>query len=396
MQFKPIKQSFSIPYEYKLYFTKGIFNIENTLFKDIISAYKPGERIDLLFVIDKGVHKNHSDLTSSIKTYCNTYSDNLFHIESLIVQGGESSKNEYANVSSVLQAIDEGSICRHSFVVAIGGGAVIDMVGYAAAIAHRGVKLMRIPTTVLSQNDSAVGVKNGINIFKKKNFVGTFAPPYAIINDSNFLTTLEPRDWIAGIAEAVKIALIKDDTFFQYIRDHSRQLKNRDIEVMQYVIYRCAEMHMQHIAQGGDPFESGSSRPLDFGHWAAHKLEQMTNYNLRHGEAVAKGIGLDINYAYLKGIISRDILDRIMDVFENLGFDLHIPVNDDHQIDQLLKGINEFREHLGGKLTITLISEIGKKHDVHEIDMGVMKKAVHTLNERSKLYQMNFKMSLKK
>src|SRR5690606_2130347 len=167
-------------------------------------------------------------------------------------------------------AINDNRICRHSFVIAIGGGAVIDMVGYAAAIAHRGVKLIRIPTTVLSQNDSAVGVKNSINIFGKKNFLGTFAPPYAIINDHFFLTTLEQRDWISGIAEAIKVALIKDDVFFADIEKNCEKLRDREMEAMQYLIYRCAEMHMQHIAKGGEPFESGSSRQLEFGHWAAH------------------------------------------------------------------------------------------------------------------------------
>jgi 3-dehydroquinate synthase len=265
--------------------------------------------------------------------------------------------------------------------VAIGGGAVIDMVGYAAAIAHRGVKLIRIPTTVLSQNDSAVGVKNSFNILGKKNFLGTFAPAYAIINDSNFLTSLEQRDWISGIAEAVKVALIKDEKFFGFIEENSTRLQARDMESMEYLIYRCAQMHMEHIAQGGDPFESGSSRPLDFGHWAAHKLEYMTNYQLRHGEAVAIGMALDLVYAHFIGLINKETLDRILLVLEQIGFNLHIPLLGNDQLNGLLNGIQEFREHLGGELTITLISKIGAKHDVHEIDMSTMRKAIIWLNE---------------
>ena len=93
-------------------------------------------------------------------------------------------------------------------MVAIGGGAVLDAVGYAAATAHRGVRLIRVPTTVLSQDDSAVGVKNGINAFGKKNFVGSFAPPHAVLNDFDLLRTLQDRDWRAGISEAVKVALL--------------------------------------------------------------------------------------------------------------------------------------------------------------------------------------------
>ena len=270
-------------------------------------------------------------------------------------------------------------------MVGIGGGAVIDMVGYAAAIAHRGVKFIRIPTTVLSQNDSAVGVKNSINIFGKKNFLGTFAPPYAIFNDRNFLTTLEQRDWISGIAEAIKVALIKDKPFFEYIEANAEKLQERDMEAMQYVIYKCAEMHMHHIAQGGDPFESGSSRPLDFGHWAAHKMEQITNYKLRHGEAVAKGIALDVTYAELLGLIFTDDLNRILTVMEKIGFDLCIPVETEEEISILLNGLQEFQEHLGGELCITLINGIGQKHDVNVIDIEQMKIAVLQLNETCKM-----------
>jgi 3-dehydroquinate synthase len=303
----------------------------------------------------------------------------------ILIKGGEESKNDYANVLRVVKGVNDGHIDRHSFIVVIGGGAVIDMAGYAAAIAHRGVKLVRVPTTVLSQNDSAVGVKNSINLFNKKNFLGTFAPPYAIINDVQFLNTLEQRDWISGISEAIKVALIKDAPFFEYLTDKAQKLRQRDLEAMQYVIYKCAEMHMQHIAQGGDPFESGSSRPLDFGHWAAHKLEQMTNYELRHGEAVAKGIALDLMYTQLVGLISQDTLKRIYKVMEQIGFDLRIPVETDAELERLLGGIQEFREHLGGELCITLISGIGKKHDVHEIDMGLMKKGIGALNDYCKL-----------
>jgi len=385
MELKPIEQSFSVAYAYKLYFTTDIFISENTLFRDIMATYKPKSRIKVLFIIDDGVVKKHKNIIAKIDNYCNTHQKSLELTESIIVKGGEHSKNSERSVNKVLKGINENGICRHSFVIAIGGGAVIDMAGYAAAIAHRGVKLIRIPTTVLSQNDSAVGVKNSVNVFGKKNFIGTFAPPYAIINDSNFLTTLEQRDWIAGVAEAIKVALIKDASFFDYVRKHTRELREREMEAMQYTIYRCAEMHMQHIAGGGDPFENGSSRPLDFGHWAAHKLEHMSNYSIRHGEAVAKGIALDVTYAHLMGLIPAQVLDQIIKVMQQIGFDLQIPVKSGTEINELLNGIQEFREHLGGELTITLISGIGKKHDVHQIDIEIMKEAIAKLNSKSKL-----------
>jgi 3-dehydroquinate synthase len=380
MHLPPIKQSFKVKYDYQLYFISGLFKIDNPLFAKLISDFKEFEPVKILFVIDGGVKSHHPGLTSQIKTYCEQNKENIKYTQTLSIPGGEQAKNDETSIEKVLKGINENKICRHSFVVVIGGGAVIDMVGYAAAIAHRGVKLIRIPTTVLSQNDAAVGVKNSVNAFKKKNFLGTFAPPHAIINDSNFLETLEQRDWISGIAEAIKVALIKDEVFFQYIADHASALKNREMEPMQYVIYKCAEMHMEHIAQGGDPFESGSSRPLDFGHWAAHKMEFMTNYEMRHGEAVAKGIALDVTYAQLIGLISETDLHHILEVMTAIGFDLNIPVTTSNQIDSLLNGIEEFREHLGGQLTITLISGLGIKHDVYTIDMKLMTQAIEKLN----------------
>lgn len=384
MQLKSIEQTFSVAYEYKLHFTEHLFAIENPLFKDILNAYKKDGAVKLLFVIDQGVADRHSDLASDIKSYCTHYAKNITYTTSIFVPGGEQCKNDYEQVNRVLRGVNDAHIDRHSFVVCIGGGAVIDMVGYAAAIAHRGVKLIRIPTTVLSQNDSAVGVKNSVNTFEKKNFLGTFAPPYAIINDRNFLTTLEQVDWISGVSEALKVALIKDVVFFEYIEVNAERLRDRDMEVMQYVIYKCAEMHMNHIAHGGDPFESGSSRPLDFGHWAAHKMEQMTGYRLRHGEAVAKGIALDVTYSKLVGLISEPVLARILNVFKTIGFDLHIPVHTTKDMDMLLGGIQEFREHLGGELCITLIDGLGAKHDVNTIDTALMKQAIETLNEHCK------------
>jgi 3-dehydroquinate synthase len=181
-------------------------------------------------------------------------------------------------------------IDRHSFVIVVGGGAVLDVAGYAAAVVHRGVRLVRIPTTVLAQNDAGVGVKNGINAFGAKNFLGVFAPPFAVIDDSRFLSTLDPRDQVAGMAEAVKVAAIRDPVFFEWLVDHSDALASFELVHVERMIRRCAELHLAHIAGGGDPFETGNARPLDFGHWSAHKLEILTAHELRHGEAVAIGM----------------------------------------------------------------------------------------------------------
>ena len=299
----------------------------------------------------------------------------------LTVPGGEAAKNDPALFDTIVQAIDEQGIDRHSLVIGIGGGAVLDLVGYAAAVSHRGIRHIRIPTTVLSQNDSGVGVKNGINYRGKKNFLGTFAPPVAVFNDSAFLQTLEDRDWRGGISEAIKVALIKDKTFFEWIETSADALAKRDLPTMEKLIHRCAEMHTEHI-RSGDPFEFGSSRPLDFGHWAAHKLEYLTNFEIRHGEAVAIGIGLDSIYSHKMGYIEEAELTRILGLFEALGFKLYNSRLSENDKINLRHGLAEFREHLGGRLTIMLLAAIGLGIEVHEMDDDLIAESVDYLASR--------------
>jgi 3-dehydroquinate synthase len=270
-------------------------------------------------------------------------------------------------------------------VIGVGGGALLDLVGLAAATAHRGVRHIRLPTTTLSQADSGVGVKNGINAFGKKNFIGTFAVPFAVINDFALLTSLAPRDKRAGYSEAVKVACIRDPVFFDFLEYRAAKLLDFDGASMERLIYRCAELHINHIAASGDPFEFGSARPLDFGHWSAHKLEQLSDYRIRHGEAVAIGIALDVIYSRRMGYLPAQGCDRILNLIEALGFDLFANelLNVDKDGDfMVLRGLEEFREHLGGELNITLLAEIGRGFEVHEMNDAVIVESIQELQQR--------------
>lgn len=372
-----LKQNIAVTFTYDVHFTRGLFALSNPLLAQVIS---PGNTAkSLIVVVDRGLLAHHPQLISQIKQYTTHYHDALtLAAAPIIVPGGEAAKNDPTLIARLHQTIEQVGLCRHSYVLAIGGGAVIDMAGYAAATAHRGIRLIRIPTTVLAQNDAAVGVKNGINAFGKKNFLGTFAPPVAVLNDFDFLTTLDERDWRAGIAEAVKVALIKDADFWQFISDRTEDLNCRQSAAMEQVIYRCCQLHLEHIASYGDPFEMGSSRPLDFGHWAAHKLEHLTNYRLRHGEAVAIGIALDSTYAYLQGLLSKTEWQQIINTLTQLGFTLYVPemAIDTDTSDSIFAGLTEFREHLGGELAITLLQGIGKGIEVNQVDISIYRQAI--------------------
>ncbi len=384
-----LHQAFSVRFTYTVFFTERIFDSTNSLLTDFFSQHATAEtRKKILFIIDSGVVDTHPDLPTTIKAYFAQHSDLVELVpELLIIPGGEVAKNDPNLVEKIVDAVDRHGIDRHSYVAAIGGGSVLDLVGYAAAISHRGIRHIRIPTTVLSQNDSGVGVKNGVNYRTKKNFLGTFVPPVAVFNDSQFLITLDDRDWRAGISEAIKVALIKDVQFFEWIEANAQALAARDITAMQYLIHRCADMHLQHIA-GGDPFEMGSSRPLDFGHWSAHKLEQLTNFEIRHGEAVAIGIAMDSLYSQQLGWITEADTNRILNTLRILGFSLYQPMLDADNSAGVLKGLAEFREHLGGQLTIMLLQDIGRGVEVHEMDADRVRQAIATLKMQEQQAQL--------
>jgi 3-dehydroquinate synthase len=389
-----INANVSVSFRYDVHFTTDLFDPANTLLLETVlrdkdaaevahSSFRP---VRVLFAIDESVEK-FCPLVAKIHKYFEAHSDKIALCgEPMLLPGGERIKNEEEHVQSVQQAVNDRGLDRHSYIAAIGGGALLDAVGYAAATSHRGVRLLRVPTTTLSQDDSGVGVKNAINAFGKKNFIGTFAPPWAVLNDFRFLETLPDREWRGGISEAVKVGLIKDAEFFSFLEENAFALAVRDMSAMQPLVRRSAEIHVQHICNSGDAFEMGSSRPLDFGHWAAHKLEQLTSYKLHHGEAVAIGIALDVTYSHLMGFLDEAGWKRVLQVLADVGFELEHPMMNSHLDDLshpecLFAGLREFREHLGGQLTITLLRGIGDGFDVHEIDEATMIRALHLLEE---------------
>jgi len=379
-----IQRSIQVNWQLRVFFTENMFAPENLTLRDALVNSAPRK---ILIVLEDSLAQAQPELEPQIVRYFSVHAGQLRLVRSpVFVSGGEEAKNSDTLVSNLHAQIQHHHLDRHSYLVVIGGGALLDVAGFAAATAHRGVRLVRIPTTTLSQADSGVGVKNGMNAFGQKNFIGTFTPPFVVINDFNLLASLSPRDKRSGYVEAVKVACIRDAKFFNELERDADKLAAFEPEAMKHLIRRCAELHLDHIATGGDPFEMGSARPLDFGHWSAHKLEQLSHFRISHGEAVAIGMALDVVYSATCGLLDENSAVRILNLLKRLGFRLFaaelLNTNETHQLT-LLAGLEEFREHLGGELCITLLKAIGKSVEVHEMDSNKVIAAIHELRQRA-------------
>jgi len=377
---------FTLSYKFPVAFTSGIFDTANDVFLQSITRLGDGRCHRLLVVVDDGVVQAHPDLLGQLQTYVTAHAASLrLAGQPVVVAGGEACKHGLGPATEIVSQVNDLGIDRQSFVVAIGGGAVLDMVSFAAAIAHRGVRVVRVPTTTLAQGDSGFAVKNGVNLFGKKNFAGSFVPPFAVINDWDFLKTLSDRDRRSGISEAVKVAVLKDPAFFEWLADHAVGIDAGDPELVEKAVRRSADLHLAHICGTGDPFELGSARPLDFGHWAAHKLESMTGHSIRHGEAVAIGMALDLRYSVRAGFLSESVAEQILTVLDDLGFELFHPAllsSGRTGALQIIEGLQEFREHLGGELHITLLSGIGAGFEANAMDSSMVEAAIRDLASR--------------
>lgn len=377
-----IVQKIAVAFEFPVVFTEHLFTGENRALVDTIDRLQEKRRHRAVVFLDENVARAQPRICADAEAYFSAHAERLELLAPIqIAPGGEAAKNDPALSQSWSAAMLEWRLDRHACVLIVGGGAVLDAVGFAASLVHRGLRVVRIPTTVLSQNDGGVGVKNGINFRGGKNALGTFAPPFAVINDFQFLRTLDDREWRAGIAEALKVAMIRDRAFFDMLVANAAKLRARDEAAMRALVQRCAALHLEHIRTGGDPFEMGRARPLDFGHWSAHKLELLSQFAISHGDAVGIGILIDSFYAAECGWLRAADVDQLYTVLASAGFPLWF---DELAGEEIFDGLREFQEHLGGELCITFPDHIGARREVHEIDLDAVRRAIAEVKRRAR------------
>lgn len=383
---KRLTNRFDVDFSYDVVFGRDVFDPGNRLLRDsmleLVGEHRP---IRVLVTVDAGLSAAQPTLNSRVESWFDANSDLLeLAAEPLVISGGEAAKNDFATTLQVIRAAREAHLARDSFVFAIGGGAFLDAAGFATSLVHRGVRLVRFPSTVLSQNDSGVGVKNGVNLRGVKNFLGVFSPPALVVNDLSLLRTLADRDWVAGVAEAFKVAIIKDRAFLEWLIENAERFPERDEAAMEPLIRRCAELHVEHIQTAGDPFEFGSARPLDFGHWLGHKLESLSVNELRHGEAVAIGMCVDLFIAADLGFIGSAEAEWVIAGLSRSGlpiWDDILIMTDGAGLRLVVNGIEEFREHLGGRLYLTLPKPLGQRLEINELTDAQVRRAIERLRE---------------
>jgi 3-dehydroquinate synthase len=372
---------FAVPQVHRLRFTQDCFGGDFETLSELLHPTSSRGVARVQVWIDQGLVNWQAELPQRIAACLESSAGVELVGQVECLPGGEVVKNDPAFVDYLLTSFNRHELDRRSYVMVVGGGAVLDTVGYAASIAHRGIRLIRVPTTTLAQADSGVGVKNAVNWFGKKNWKGTFATPWAVVNDERLLDGLAERDYCCGFSEAVKVALLKDAVFFNFLTESAEAIANRSQPQSRHALRQSVLLHLGHITRGGDPFESREARPLDFGHWSAHKLEAITQYSVRHGEAVAIGVAVDVAYAHLRYGLPLGIVERTLRTLCGLKQPIWHPALGE---DVIFDGLEEFRQHLGGELTITLVEEVGRPIDVHAIDRSAMREAISLVSSHSK------------
>ncbi|MBA3563501.1 MAG: 3-dehydroquinate synthase [Gammaproteobacteria bacterium] len=277
-----------------------------------------------------------------------------FHVAELILPAGEGSKT-LATATRVIDALVAHRCQRDATIVALGGGVVGDIAGFAAACYQRGIAWLQVPTSLLAQVDSSVGGKTGVNHAAGKNLIGAFHQPVAVVADFDTLATLEERELRAGLAEVVKYGVISDADFFAWLENHLTQLLSGESQALMHAIRRSCEIKADIV--GGDERERGRRALLNFGHSFAHAIEKVAGYgNWRHGEAVSAGMCMAAELSRRMGLLDAAGGERIAALLQAAGLPIAASGLDPAQLKAAM-GLD--KKQLGGRLRLVLIEALG-------------------------------------
>jgi 3-dehydroquinate synthase len=273
----------------------------------------------------------------------------------IVLPDGEEHKN-WQTLDRIFEALLRAQADRRTVVVAVGGGVVGDMAGFAAATYQRGVAYLQVPTTLLAQVDSSVGGKTAINHPLGKNMIGAFHQPLAVIADTEVLETLPPRELAAGLAEVVKYGAIADPAFLAWVEQNAEALRSREPRALAHAIRRSCEIKAEVVA--ADERESGVRALLNFGHTFGHAIETASGYGTwLHGEAVAAGMVLAARFSARQGRIPPAAADRLAAMIERLGLPSAPPKL---AVQAWLEHMGRDKKNVDGRITLILLEDLGR------------------------------------
>ncbi|ABX51359.1 3-dehydroquinate synthase [Shewanella baltica] len=293
-------------------------------------------------------------------------------VESVILPDGEQFK-DLAHLDTIFTALLQQNYGRDSVLVALGGGVIGDMTGFAAACYQRGIDFIQIPTTLLSQVDSSVGGKTAVNHPLGKNMIGAFYQPQIVLIDTLCLHTLPAREFAAGMAEVIKYGIMWDADFFQWLEDNVTALKTLDAQALVYAISRCCEIKADVVSQ--DETEQGVRALLNLGHTFGHAIEAEMGYgNWLHGEAVSAGTVLAAQTAKALGLIDESIVCRIIQLLQ--AFDLPVSAPESMDFDSFIQHMRRDKKVLGGQIRLVLPTAIGRADVFSQVTESTLEQVI--------------------
>lgn len=283
---------------------------------------------------------------------------------------------QYKTMQSIECIFDEAlkaQLNRSSVMIALGGGVVGDMTGFAAACYQRGIDFVQVPTTLLSQVDSSVGGKTGINHPLGKNMIGAFHQPISVVIDTDTLKTLPPREYAAGMAEVIKYGLIADADFFAWLENNIDALNHHDEQAISYAIHRSCEVKAEVVAQ--DEKEGAIRAILNLGHTFGHAIEAEQGYGAwLHGEAVAAGMVMAVDLSCRLGWLENSVLDRTIRLIEQANLPIKAPNN--MTVESFLSAMALDKKNIHGKLRLVLLNDLGRAVITEEADIELVKQVI--------------------
>ncbi len=309
---------------------------------------------------------------------CALFSNTSFKLDRVVLPDGEQYKN-LQHVNLIFDQLLKSQHNRTTTLIALGGGVIGDMTGFAAACYQRGVNFIQMPTTLLSQVDSSVGGKTGVNHPLGKNMIGAFYQPQMVIADINFFSTLPAREVSAGLAEVIKYGLIYDPEFFVWLEKNIGGLLAKNVDAMCYAVQRSCEIKAEVVAV--DEKEQGIRAWLNLGHTFGHAIETHQGYgNWLHGEAVAVGTVMALDLSHRLGWIERSLLERTKKLFISANLPIHPPENMSE--DDFLSIMSVDKKVFDGHIRLVLLEKLGRAIVTDKFDMNLLKETLSLSRQR--------------